>query len=90
MTDEEGIKVSVVDVSVTDAIDIDGFSADVSVTDEEGIKDSVVDVSVTDAIEIGETSADVSVIHGAEIQVSSDFQMNNVTDDFNINMGDLK
>ena len=59
-------------------------------TDGAGIEVGVVDVSVRDGIEIGETSADVSVIHGAEIQVSSDVQMNNVTDDFNVNKGDLK
>ena len=59
-------------------------------TDVAGIEISVVDVRVIDGIENDGTSADVCMPHGAEIQGSSDVQMDNVTYDFNDNVDDLK
>ena len=78
----------------TSALEIDGISAgisaDLSVTDVAGIEISVVDVRVIDGIEIYRNSADVCMPHGAENQGSSDVQIDNVTDDFNDNVDDLK
>ena len=43
-----------------------------------------------DGIEIDGTSADVCMPHRVEIRGRSDVQMDNITDDFNDNVDDLK